>query len=57
MHVILTYHRWSHSIKAEKYGVSVVEVRSKMFGAYKRVAREKAARIAKGIQYKPGDEG
>lgn len=47
----------SHVIKAEKYGVSVVEVRSKMFGAYKRVGRAKTARIAKGIQYKPGDEG
>lgn len=48
----------SHSIKAEKYGVSPVEIRSKVFGAYKRVGREKSARIAKGtLRYKPGDEG
>ena len=48
----------SHSIKAEKYGVSPVEIRSKVFEAYKRVGRAKTARIAKNpIQYKPGDEG
>jgi len=48
----------SHVIKAEKYGVSPVEIRSKVFGAYKRVGRAKTARIAKNsIQYKAGDEG
>lgn len=48
----------SHSIKAEKYGVSPVEIRSKVFGAYKRVGREKSSRIAKGsLRYKTGDEG
>jgi len=48
----------SQAIKAEKHGVSVVEIRSKTFGAYKRVGRSKASRIAKvPITYKPGDEG
>lgn len=37
----------SQSIKAEKHNVSVVEVRSKVLGAYKRVGREKANRINK----------
>lgn len=40
----------SQLVKAEKFGVSITEIRSKVFGAYKRVGREKAGRIFKGLQ-------
>jgi hypothetical protein len=39
-------------IKAEKFGVSELEIRSKTFGAYKAKGRAKAANL-----YKPGEEG
>ncbi len=35
----------SQQLKSEKFGVSKVEIRSKVFGAYKRVARSFNSRI------------